>query len=171
MALKAVPSFASILDRPVSQIEKPKPLPQGTYLMRVKGLGEVGKSTKKGTDQVKFTFEFMGAGDEVDEDDLKAAGGWQGKTLSNNTTTFYITDTAAWRLKWFLEEVLTIPTEDDEETDEETGEPLSRTLSQMLMDVPGRTFWAKIKHTSSEDGKQTYMEIADMAAVGDEDDE
>jgi hypothetical protein len=165
-----VPNFASILDRPITSLEKPKPLPQGTYLMMVQGQAEVGKSSKKQTDQVKFTFKFLKASDDVDQDELKELGGLKDKTLSNNTTTFYITEAAGWRLRWFLDEVLQIPTHDEEETDD-NGQPLERTPRQMLAEVAGKQFWAKIKHESSEDGKQTFMAVADMAALGSEEDD
>jgi hypothetical protein len=165
-----VPNFASILDRPITSLEKPKPLPAGTYLMAVQGQAEVGKSSKKQTDQVKFTFKFLKPSDDVDEEELKELGGLKDKTLSNNTTTFYLTEAAGWRLRWFMEEVLGIATHDEDDTDDD-GQPLERTPRQMLAETPGKQFWAKIKHVSSEDGKQTFMEVADMAAIGSEDDD
>jgi len=41
-------NFASILDEAPTEINRPKPLPEGTYLCVV-GQPEEGKSSKKGT--------------------------------------------------------------------------------------------------------------------------
>ena len=64
------PTFASILDRPSGDTEKPKPLPVGTYSAMVKGLPEEGKSSQKKTPFVKFTLQLLQAADDVDPEAL-----------------------------------------------------------------------------------------------------
>ena len=95
------PNFGSILDRAPSEIEKPKPLPQGSYITQIVGQPRFDKSTKKQTEYVEFTHKLLAAQEDVDEDELKDLGGVKDKVMKN---TFYLTEGAAWRLKEVLEE-------------------------------------------------------------------
>ena len=72
------PSFSAILDRPSDSIEKPKPLPVGTYLFSIKGQPEMVKA-KSGTEGVKFACIPLQAGEDVDSQALAEA-------LTNQTT-------------------------------------------------------------------------------------
>ena len=94
------PNFGSILDRAPSEIEKPKPLPQGSYITVLVGQPRFDKSAKKQTEFVEFTHKLLAAQEDVDEDELKVLGGVKDKVMKN---TFYLTEGAAWRLKEFLE--------------------------------------------------------------------
>ena len=100
MAKAQAQSFASILDRAPSEIEKPKPLPQGSYITVLVGQPRFDKSAKKQTDFVEFQHKLLSAQEDVDEDELKALGGIKDKVMKN---TFYLTEGATWRLKEFLE--------------------------------------------------------------------
>lgn len=93
-------SFSSILDKQSSEIERPKPIPVGTYLCTVVGLPEHGKSSKKETPFVRFTLKPISAEEDVDEDKLKEMGGLEGKTLR---ATYYDTENSGYRLVEFLE--------------------------------------------------------------------
>ena len=83
------PNFGAILDRPANEIQRPKPLPVGTYVCVVVGLPREDKSTKKGTEFVEFTMRPIEASTDIDEDDLKAMGGLENKTLR---VTFWLVE-------------------------------------------------------------------------------
>jgi len=142
------PNFGAILDTPSSEVERPKPLPVGSYVCVVKGLPRFDKSSKKQTEFVEFTLQPLTAGDDVDQDALEEMGGFSSRTMR---ATFYITEDAIWRLKKFLAEDLEIDGED-------------RTLRQMIDDAPGKQVLVNIKHRASDDGG-IFAEIASTAPV------
>ena len=72
MAKEPSTSFESILDTPADKVERPKPLPAGTYSAIVKGMPEHGVSAQKKTPFVRFTYVLTGAFDDVDEAELEA---------------------------------------------------------------------------------------------------
>ena len=142
--------FQSILDKPASAIERPKPIPPGTYLTVVQGLPRYDKSSKKQTEFVEFTLALAAAMDDVDSEALEAAGGIVGKTLR---ATYYLTEDAAWRLKKFLTD-LGFDTESDKFT-----------LRQMIEESVNQQVYAKVKQRPSQDGKAIFAELADTAKV------
>jgi hypothetical protein len=139
----AEPNFGAILDRPSSEIERPKPLPVGHYLTVTQGLPRFDKSTKKQTEFAEFTLKFLQPLDDVDPEELKTFGELTDKTM---THTFYLTEKSAYRLKEFMVEDLGI-----EEAD---------TLRAMIDETPNRQVVVQIKHTPSDDGKSMYANIA-----------
>lgn len=143
-------SFGSILDRPSSEIERPKPLPVGTYVCVVKGLPRYDKSSKKLTDFVEFTLQPLQAGDDVDQEALQEMGGFVNKTLR---ATFYITEDAAWRLKKFLSDL------GHDVDDEKTS------LRQMISESAGLQVVVTVTHTSSDDGSAVYANVGMTAPV------
>lgn len=152
----ATPQLASILDRQGSEIERPKPLPVGTYRAIVVGAPRFDKSTKKGTDYVEFTLKFTSAEDDVDEDDLAhALTKPSGQTIplaeKTNRVTFYLTEDATWRLKDFLKHCGVY----DE----------SQSLRQMIANTQNAEVLAVIKHTPSDDGEALYANVSKTAAV------
>lgn len=142
------PNFGSILDQQSSEIQKPKPLPVGTYICVVQGLPKMDKTSKKQTEYVEFTLGILGAGEDVDTEALEEAGGFQGKTVRD---TYYLTETAIWRLKKFL---------DDCGIDED-----DMSLRQRIDQAPGCQVAVTIKHQASEDGTSVYANVAGTAAV------
>ena len=139
------PNFGALLDKPASDIERPKPLPQGSYHCIVKGLPRFDKSSKKFTEFVEFTLQPTAAGEDVDEEDLAAMGGIANKTIR---ATYYITEDALWRLKDFLSHCGI----------EEDGS-LRNTIDQ----TPNCEVIAFIKHRASEDGQSVFAELAKTA--------
>jgi hypothetical protein len=91
------PNFASILSEAPTEIDRPKPLPIGTYLCVV-GPHEVGQSSKKKTDFLKFPLKPLAPMADVNEADLEEMGGLEGRNLS---ITFYITPDAVFMLDDF----------------------------------------------------------------------
>lgn len=145
----ANPNFGALLDKPSSEIERPKPLPQGTYICVVKGLPKQDVSSKKKTEYVEFTLQPIQAQDDVDAEELQAMGGLADKTIRD---TYYITDNSLWRLKEFLDNC-GVP--DDE----------GMSLRQRIAETPGKQVGVFIKHTASDDGKAVYANVGSTMAV------
>lgn len=148
-------NFASVLDKPSTEVGRPKPLPVGSYIGIVQGLPKIDKSTKKQTEYSEYTVKIVQAQDDVDEDDLKnaltkASGEVQNLTDKTVKITYYHTDDSLWRLKQFFEH-LDIPEEDDD------GDTL--TMRQRMQLVPNRQIGFYIKHTASDDGEAVYANV------------
>lgn len=143
------PNFAALLEARPTEVDRPKPLPQGSYVCVVKGLPEYGESSKKKTPFVKFNLQPTAAMDDVDEGDLKAMGGFANKTIR---ATFYLTEDAVYRL---------------DEFHEHCGLELNPKVSrrQRNEEAVNQQVIAFIKHTSSEDGQSTYAELGKTAPV------
>ena len=142
------PNFAPILDQQSSTVERPKPLPVGTYVCVVKGFPRYDKSSKKGTDFVEFTLQPLQAAEDVDQEALEEMGGFTNRTIR---ATYYITEDAKWRLKKFLNDC---GIEEDD-----------LTLRQRIDLSPGRQVLAAIKHQPSDDGESVYAQLSMTAPV------
>lgn len=147
------PVFESILDRPSEDAERPKPLPQGSYVCVVHGLPEYGKSSKKQTDFVRFTLIPLQAMDDVDADALDEVGGLEGKSLSD---TYYLTPNAEYRLRDFLDNC-GIPSRDDDEEKLSHRARIEMATNQQVI--------AHVKHRASQDGSSVFAEVSGTAAV------
>lgn len=150
-------SFASILDRPANEIERPKPLPVGTYLTVLQGLPRQDKSRQKQTPFVEFTHKIISAEDDVDHDDLTAYltnKDGSVKNLSDVTVknVFYITENSAFMLQDFLRNCGF-----DVDSDQ--------SMRQMLDETPGRQVKITIRHEASQDGQSVFARIGSTAAV------
>lgn len=93
------PLFASILDEAPTEIIRPKPIPNGTYLWVVTNR-RYDKSNKKKTDFVEFELTCLQPFDDVNQAELEAMGGVDGKVRN---LTFYLTKEAVYRLDEFHE--------------------------------------------------------------------
>lgn len=138
----ARPSFGALLDTPGSEIERPKPLPVGSYTAMVMGLPRQDKSKNKGTEFVEFTLKLLEAQDDVDADELKAMGGLVDKTIKD---TYYITEGSLWRLKDFLENC-GIDLDDS-------------SLREAIEETPNCTLGIYIKHEPSNDGTSVFARV------------
>lgn len=135
-------TFESILDTPATEVERPKPLPAGTYSTVLRGLPEYGESSQKKTPFVRFTHAIQAAGDDVDTDELAEIGGTADKTIRN---TFYTTPDALFRLTDFLEHC---------GIDAE-----GKTVRQMIDETPNAAVDITVGHRASEDGQQIFAEV------------
>ena len=150
------PSFASVLDRPSDSIERPRPLPVGTYLWATKDQPKQDKA-KTGTEYVEFTCIPLQAGEDVDAEALqecltnKATG--EVKPLGSKTRrlTFYLTEDSIYRLNDFLTHLGV-----------EAG---STTLRQRLSMSPGCQFLGSVIHKPSQDGTAIFDNIGNTAPV------
>lgn len=148
----ANPNFGSVLDRESSSVERPKPMPVGTYLCVVKGQPKFDVSSKKKTEFAEFSLYVLQAAEDVDQEALAEA--LNGKPLAEKTirATYYLTEDAIYRLKEFLDHLGI----------EETP---GMTLRQRISGAPGRQVLAAIRHRPSDDGTAVYAELASTAAV------
>lgn len=138
----AQPTFESILDTPATEVERPKPLPAGTYSTIIKGLPEHGESSQKKTPFVRFIHTIVAAGEDVDTDELADIGGIADKSIRN---TFYTTPDALFRLTDFLDHC---------GIDAE-----GKTIRQMIDETPNAAVDILIGHRASEDGQQIFAEV------------
>lgn len=141
------PNFSSILDEAPTEVNRPKPLPIGTYLCIVKGQPVYDKSSQKGTPYVEFTLAVIAAEDDVDEDELSEMGGFEGKTLR---ATYYTTDDAIYRLDEF-----------HQHCGIDLNEPASRRSRND--DVVNAQVRVVVKHETSKDGSVVFAKIARTA--------
>ena len=140
-------TFGSILDRAPSEIEKPKPLPQGSYITSVVGQPRFDKSTKKQTEYVEFTHKIKSASDDVNEDELATyLGGEKKLTDVVMKNTYYLTEGAVWRLKEFLEHC---------GIDMDEAESLRAGIEQ----TPGAEVGIYVNHEPSQDGTSFFARI------------
>lgn len=152
------PKMSDILDRPITEIKRPTPLPTGTYLWIVRGLPRYD-SAGTGTKFAEFTLEPQRALDDVDEGELSALlvnEGGQAKTLVNFTQKlkFYLTEEAGWRIKKFLSDC-------GFDVEEEGITP-----RQVCEATSGCEVYGKIAHVPTKDGKGIYAQISETAQVG-----
>jgi len=157
MPVKPAANLTSILDRPLSENVKPKPLPRGIYRCVVK---EWEKGTANtGTEYIRFQLAPIAVEGEIDQDALDTAltkGNGQKVPLSEKRLrrTFFLTDLAAYRLQDFLVDC---------------GIPLGRNISSMLQEVNNREVLADVRHTPSTDpgSDAMYAEVVATAKVKD----
>lgn len=100
MAKTNAPVFSSIMEEAPTEVVRPKPLPEGSYVCTVKDY-ERGVSNKKQTPYTRFILDVQSALDDVDTEALEAAGGTEGKTLR---VDFWETADAIFRLDEFHEQ-------------------------------------------------------------------
>lgn len=134
----AEPSFEELLNTEVATVERPPPMPEGTWSFMVLSYENI-KSSQKNTPGVQFTLKPIGAGDDVEADaleeylekvvlaDVKKAG---------NDTTFWMTGAALPMLREFIEKLgIDI-----------TG----KTFKQALADAPGCEVKGLVRHAASQ---------------------
>lgn len=141
-------NFEDILNTPMSDVEKPKPRPVGTYVGVVTKAPEIKKIGQKETLAAIFEIKLLQPGADVAIDQLQEAGGIGERTVR---LTQFLTADALWRLKSFLE---ALGIQDD-------GRPIGAYLPETV----GRQALYKIKHRPSPDGATLFEEIDSVAAL------
>jgi hypothetical protein len=147
-------SFTSILDRPANEIERPKPLPVGTYNTMLQGMPRFDKSRQKQTPFVEFTHKILSADEDVDQDDLTAyltSKDGTVRSLSDVTVknVYYITEGSAFMLQDFLRNC-------GFDVDAEDAPP----MRQLIEETPGRQVKITIRHEASQDGQSVFARVA-----------
>lgn len=143
--------FTSILDKPVDQIEKPKPRPIGTYLGTVVGMPKQVTRVVQGEEVpiLSFSVKLVQAQEDVDQEDLQAHGDLS--TWPPMQREFWLNSPEAeWALRQFLTNTLDI----------EPGPPgKAKKLGQMVAEAPGKQLIVTLKHRPFTN-KQGEAEIA-----------
>lgn len=137
-------SFADILNKKVDEVERPKPLPAGTYLGIVEGLPDIGTIGQNNTPKADIKIKLLQAEDDVDQDALKELGDrFPGISLRHR---LFLTEDSAWRVKQFLEDHLGL---------DGTG----KTLGELFNEAAGNQVKVVVKHRPSQDGQTIFAEI------------
>jgi hypothetical protein len=141
--------FRSLLDAPVNEIERPKPLPAGNYVWTV-GEHKFDKSRQKQTDFVQIELTPVMAQEDVDAQELSAALGDKSLGDFKKKVDFYLTPDAIWRLQEFLIEKL--------------GFEKGKTVSEMLGEMAGRQVVGQLSHQpSAKDENVIYSNLTAFA--------
>lgn len=143
-----MPNFESVLDMRADEIERPQPIPEGTYLAIVKGFPEEVEVGKDNTKAINYTMQFIRPQPDVNEDKLNTM--LKGEALNTKTIVnrYFLTDKAAYRLKEFLFDHLGI--------DDGKG---SKTLKAATSEAPGKQCYVVIGHRMSRDNQAVFAEV------------
>ena len=140
-------NFADILNKKPTEIERPKPLPIGTYIAMLPAPGEVKEIGKNNTPAIEYKARILAPGPDVDMAALNDAGGCSGKELR---LTFWLSEDALFRFKEFLLNHVGL-----EEGDKSIG--------QLAAEAVNRQFSITVGHRPSQDGSAIYAEIKGTA--------
>lgn len=141
-------NFAEILSTNFDTVERPKPLPVGTYLCIIAGPPEHKNVGEKQTDAFDFTLNVIQPQSDVDQAALAEMGGHAGKTLRH---TQWVTKESLWRLKEFLQQ-LGIETE-------------GKTVPEAIAETPGKQLYVTVKHVPAKDGSVVHANVDKTAKV------
>lgn len=139
----STPDFSAILSKQTDDIEKPKPLPVGTYLCIVLPDYKFEKVGKKETSAWIVEYKLLQAQDDVDQGALSEIPNWRERRLRD---THWLTEDSLHRVKSFLSDVLEI----------QTG---GKSLGEAISESPGKQLYVKVGHRPSQDGQEIYTDI------------
>jgi len=142
-------NFAAILGKQAQEIEKPKPLPVGSYICVNPKLPDFKAVGKNETPCAEFGFKVIAPSDDVDPAELQAFGDYKGKNVRHR---MFLTEGTEFRTKEELVNAFNI---------DEAG----KTLGQMFNETINKQVIVKIKHTPTEDGSDIFAEVESLAAV------
>lgn len=154
MAKIAKAKFVDILDREDEEIERPKPVPQGSYVAQVNGQPRFDINQKTQNEFVEFTLTLLQPLEneegetDVDTEALANMGGLP----KDVRTTYYLTENAAYRVKEFCNNC---------------GVPPGGKLRARIEQCPGSTVGVHIKHEPSRDKESgaVYANVTKTFAV------
>ena len=96
-------NFDQLLNKPLDEVKRPPAMPPGTYFATVH-MYEPTESMEKKTPGVKFTFNNLQPGPDIDPRDLVDADGTPINLATRQvSTTFWLTPDSEYRLKDFVE--------------------------------------------------------------------
>lgn len=124
--------FTSVLDKPAADIEKPKPMPLGTYMAVVQGLPKLREVGQDKSKVIDFNLKLIAPAKDVDQQKLAEWGDLsQARPLQKSV--FYDTPDGQWALTQFLTDHLGI----------DAGR---KSLREMLPESVGKQCLATLKH-------------------------
>lgn len=144
--------FNAILNKNVDEAERPKPLPAGTYRMKIDS-HEFAESRLKQTPYCRVHLVPVEPQDDVDAEQLEAVKAQVDGDLTRKrvSSDFFLTEQAMWRLRNFMENVLELKTD-------------GRSFAEVIPEMDGMTCLASITHQTSQNGEETYANISGFAA-------
>jgi hypothetical protein len=142
--------FRALLGVKGSAVEKPKPLPVGTYYAQVTGW-EPTESSQKKTPGVKIGFQLTSADADVDQEQLAEVGGAAAVGKRKLSTTFWLTEDSTYRLKEFVENACKIDMSE-------------RTFAECLPECIQATVKLALKHRLSEK-QEIILEVDEVIAA------
>lgn len=142
--------FTKILQKQTASIEKPKPLPIGSYIANNPQLPKFQGIGKNETPAATFGLVIIAPGEDVDPEQLAAYGEWKGKSVRFN---MFLTENSEFRTMEELTNVFGIEQE-------------GKTLGQMFNETINKQCLVHIKHRPSDDGTEMFHEVEKLAALG-----
>lgn len=141
--------FSKILQKQATEIEKPKPLPIGTYICNNPKLPEFKGIGKNETPAAEFGLVVLAPMEDVDPSELATYGDYKGKTIRHR---MFLTEGTEFRTKEELKNAFGV----DEE---------GKNLGQMFNETINKQVAVKIRHRPSDDGTEMFAEVESLAAV------
>lgn len=141
--------FSKILAKQADQIEKPKPLPVGSYVCTNPKLPDFKGIGKNETPAAEFGLVVIAPMEDVDPDQLREFGEYKGKTIRHR---MFLTEGTEFRTKEELVNAFGI---------EEAG----KNLGQMFNETINKQVIVKIRHRPSDDGTDVFAEVESLAAA------
>ena len=141
--------FSKILQKQATEIEKPKPLPIGSYVAVNPKLPDFKGVGKNETPAAEFALVVLAPMDDVDPEHLAAYGDVKGKSVRHR---MFLTEGTEYRTKEELVNAFGI---------EEAG----KNLGQMFNETINKQVIVKIRHRPNDDGTDIYAEVESLAAV------
>lgn len=139
-------NFNELLSTPLDTIERPKPLPAGTF-EGVIARHEFGESNTKKTPFVRFWVQPTAVGEDVDQSLM------EGIDLSKKILRreYYLTADALFRLKSFLESIGVSTT--------------GRSLGEAIPDSTNARVLVQVTQRTADNG-DIYNDVGDLRGVG-----
>lgn len=95
---EALANFSDLANVKANTVEAPKALPAGHYTAQFTGPMKPHKAAKSGNQAMRFSFKLLAAGDDVNADELEAAGGLPDKEFNLD---FWMSPEARYRFTNF----------------------------------------------------------------------
>ena len=135
--------FANLLKKPADTIEKPKPLPAGTYHGMISKY-EFGESKEKKTPYCRVSLAIHRGGADVEPDMLTGVD-LAKKQLRRD---YYLTDDAMYRIKELIESCGV----------DATG----RTMGELIPELVNKPVIISVTQRPSQDGSELYNDVANL---------
>lgn len=141
--------FSKILQKQATEIEKPKPLPIGTFVCSNPKLPDFKGIGQNQTPAAEFSFVVIAPTEDVDPEQLAAYGDFKGKTIRHR---MFLSEAAEFRTKEEIVKVFNL-----DEAGKSLGQLFNETVNQQLL--------VTIKHTPTQDGTDVFAEVEALASV------
>jgi hypothetical protein len=139
----STPNLQELLRKPAESVERPKPLPGGTYNGMISNR-EFGESKEKKTPYVRFMIQLVSPGNEIDPTTL------EGIDLSKKKLRrdFFLTLDAEYRLVEFAESC--------------GIDKHGRSLAELIEECLNKPVLVEVTQRPSQDGSELYNDVANM---------